>query len=98
MSKHQQFQLITLNEFAFGSVIGAIANNYSIIGIYITVVLAVGRFLRGYFDRTSQRVIYEEIPNTKDLKDLCESKINFLICRHLYIQNGIITQIRRKIL
>ena len=36
-------------------------------------MFAIGKFIRLFFDRISQRVIYEEMPNTDDLMDLCES-------------------------
>ena len=39
----------------------------SVIGIYVTIVYAVGRFLRIIFDRYSERVIYEELPETQKL-------------------------------
>jgi len=41
-----------------------------IVTIYITVVYAIGRFLRYVFDKESLRVIYLEIPRTDDLLDL----------------------------
>lgn len=44
----------------------------SVIGIYITIVYAVGRFLRIIFDRYSQRVIYEELPDVRQLFEICE--------------------------
>ena len=44
----------------------------SIIGIYATLVYTVGKFVRIFFDKISQRVIYEEMPNPDDLFELCE--------------------------
>jgi hypothetical protein len=44
----------------------------SIIGIYATLVYTVGKFVRIFFDKISQRVIYEEMPNPNDLFELCE--------------------------
>lgn len=44
----------------------------SVIGIYVTIVYAVGRFLRIIFDRYSERVIYEELPETQKLFEICE--------------------------
>jgi hypothetical protein len=41
-----------------------------IVTIYITVVYAIGRFLRYVFDKESLRVIYLEIPRTDDFLDL----------------------------
>lgn len=45
----------------------------SIIGIYATFVLAVGRFIRLTYDKISMRVMYEEMPNVGELFDLCQS-------------------------
>jgi len=58
---------------AFGSLIGALSTNMSIIGIYATFVLAVGRFLRFTYDKISTRVMFEEMPETHELFDLCQS-------------------------
>lgn len=44
----------------------------SVIGVYVTIVYAVGRFLRIIFDRFSQRIMYEELPNVDKLVDICE--------------------------
>ncbi len=44
----------------------------SIIGIYATLVYTVGKFVRIFFDKISQRVIYEEMPEPNDLFELCE--------------------------
>ena len=64
-------EFFVLNELAFGSIIGAISNNVSILGIYATFVLAVGRFIRLMYDKIIMRVVYEEMPNVSELFDLC---------------------------
>jgi len=40
-------------------------------GIYLTVVYTIGRFLRMVFQDSSKRIIYEELPDTKLLTELC---------------------------
>lgn len=60
-----------LNELAFGSLIGALSTNMSIISIYATFVLTIGRFLRFAYDKISTRVMFEEMPETYELFDLC---------------------------
>ena len=45
---------------------------FSIIGIYVTIVYTIARFMRLYFDKISTRVIYEEMPEPSDLIELCE--------------------------
>jgi len=49
----------------------------SIIGIYATLVYTVGKFIRIFFDKISQRVIYEEMPEPNDLFELCEGIYNY---------------------
>jgi len=46
-------------------------SSWSVVGIYLGVVLTVGRFLRIIFQGASKRVIYEELPDTSLLQDLC---------------------------
>ena len=43
-----------------------------IIAFYVAVVAVVGKFLRGSFGGGGKRVIYEEMPDTQDIVDLCE--------------------------
>ncbi|KAL4498483.1 hypothetical protein ABPG72_019601 [Tetrahymena utriculariae] len=64
---------ITLSEKTFSSILRSMSDNLSVVGIYLTVVLTVGRFLRLYFNNVSMRCIWEEMPDTNDLFDLCQS-------------------------
>lgn len=41
-------------------------------GLYITLVYAVGSALRIMFDRYSERVIYEELPDTERIREIIE--------------------------
>ena len=70
---NNRISIVLFNDFVFGSLFGASISNISVIGLYATFVFAIGKFIRLFFDRISQRVIYEEMPNTNDLMDLCES-------------------------
>ena len=63
--------LILYNESVMGSALISVMG-MSVIGIYVTIVYAVGRFLRIIFDRYSERVIYEELPETGKLFEICE--------------------------
>lgn len=47
------------------------SSSWSVIGIYLGVVYTIGRLLRVVFQDSSKRVIYEEIPDTSLLEDLC---------------------------
>ncbi len=45
--------------------------SYGIIGLYISVVLVVGRFLRMAVSNMSQRIIYENMPQVQTLTNVC---------------------------
>ena len=63
--------LVVYNEEVIGSFFGN-AFQFSVVGLYATIVIAIGRFLRLIFDRISQRVIYEEMNDTEQLFEICE--------------------------
>lgn len=65
----------TYSEAVQGVVFGTNLGNLGIITIYATFVLAIGRIIRGLFDKLSQRVIYEEMPDPSELRELIEGKI-----------------------
>ena len=63
--------VILYNEHVIGSFFGT-ALQLSVLGLYVTFVIAIGRLIRALCDRISQRVMYEELPNTSQLFELCE--------------------------
>jgi hypothetical protein len=65
------YVIVLYNELVMNSVFAQILS-MSVIGIYVTVVYAIGRFLRLVFDRYSQRVIYEDLPDTERLREILE--------------------------
>lgn len=67
----QSLVIICYNEKVIGTFLGNFVQ-LSVIGLYATIVIAVGRFVRILFDRIGQRLIFEELPNTKNLYELCE--------------------------
>jgi len=67
----QDLVIVVFNENVLSSFFAG-AMSMSVIGIYVTIVYAVGNFLRIIFDRYSERVIYEELPNTEKLFEICE--------------------------
>jgi len=67
----QDLVVVVFNENVMASFFQG-AMTMSIIGIYVTIVFAAGNFLRIMFDRYSERVIYEELPNTERLFEICE--------------------------
>lgn len=71
VQEEQNLVILVYNEEVIGSFFGS-ALQLSVVGLYATIVIAIGRFIRIIFDRISQRVMYEELPNTKQLFEICE--------------------------
>lgn len=69
--KSRDYKVVVYNDLVINSVFAG-AVSMSVIGIYVTIVYAVGRFIRLMFDRYSEKVIYEELPDTEKLREICE--------------------------
>ena len=63
--------ILVYNESVMSNALSSVMS-MSVIGIYVPIVYAVGRFLRILFDRFSQRIMYEELPETGKLFEICE--------------------------
>jgi hypothetical protein len=50
----------------------ASALSMSVISLYITVVYTIGKVVRTVFERFSEHVIYEELPDTEKLREILE--------------------------
>jgi hypothetical protein len=61
VQEEQNLVMLVYNEEVIGSFFGN-ALQLSVVGLYATIVIAIGRFIRIVFDRLSQRVMYEELP------------------------------------
>lgn len=88
--KNDEIVFVLINDDVVSSFFGFNSDGsmpLSIIGIYATLVLAVGRFVRVFFDRLSQRVIYEEMPEPNDLYELCEGIYIYRNQRNLEKEN-----------
>lgn len=48
------------------------ASSIGVVGLYVGLVYALGAGLRAVFDRYSEQVIYEELPNTESLREIIE--------------------------
>jgi len=71
VKEDQSLVILLYNEKVIGTFLGSFVQ-LSVIGLYATIVIAVGRFIRIIFDRIGQRLIFEELPSTKNLYELCE--------------------------
>ncbi len=65
-------EVITLNDRAASETL-AFLSAYGIVGLYVSVVLVVGRFLRLLVDQASHRIVYEEMPQVDALTNLCDA-------------------------
>lgn len=72
------YRLVAVLERVQGGLIGQTLSSFGILGLYITVVLAIGRFLRLTTHNMRMRIQYEDLPTTKRLVTLCQ------VCLHLY--------------
>ena len=70
---------ITVSNPLFSQFVEAAGISYSIVAVYIGVVLTVGRFVRMLFANAIQRVFFEDMLNTEPLLLLCEA---IRIARH----------------
>ena len=64
--------LITISDKTLLGFLGRYVVSTGIIGLYITFVFSFGRFLRLSVLGMSQRIIYEDIPNTSFVKELVD--------------------------
>ena len=51
--------------------IATLVVGFTVVGLYLSVVLVVGRFLRTAFQNSTFRLVVEEIPNPQILLDMC---------------------------
>lgn len=65
-------RLVAILERVQGGLIGQTLSSFGIIGLYITVVLAIGRFLRFSTRNMRMRIQYEDLPTTKRLVTMCQ--------------------------
>ncbi|KRX09990.1 hypothetical protein PPERSA_08391 [Pseudocohnilembus persalinus] len=68
----ERFTFLTLNELIVSDLISSVTSTITVLGLYVVLIVTVGQMLKSYIHRISQRVIYEEIPQTDELFDLCQ--------------------------
>jgi len=69
---HSGPRVVVVLERVQGGLIGQTLSSFGIIGLYITVVLAIGRFLRFSSRNMRMRIQYEDLPTTKRLVTMCQ--------------------------
>ncbi|XP_059837163.1 piezo-type mechanosensitive ion channel component 2-like [Hypanus sabinus] len=63
-------ELIIFNDKVSPSSLGFLAG-YGIIGLYMSVVLVIGKFVREFFNGISRSIMFEELPNPNRILKLC---------------------------
>ncbi|XP_072918459.1 piezo-type mechanosensitive ion channel component 2 [Hemitrygon akajei] len=63
-------ELIIFNDKVSPSSLGFLAG-YGIIGLYMSVVLVIGKFVREFFNGISRSIMFEELPNPDRILKLC---------------------------
>lgn len=58
VSEDQSLVILLYNEKVIGTFLGNFVQ-LSVIGLYATIVIAIGRFIRIIFDKAGQRLMYE---------------------------------------
>jgi hypothetical protein len=74
--KGSQFQKVSFFihcDYIMGNILGDTLRDMSVIGFYVTIVLAIGQLIKGIFANITMKVIYEEMPSCDQLIELCDS-------------------------
>ncbi|KAG3256695.1 piezo type mechanosensitive ion channel component 1, transcript variant X2 [Ictidomys tridecemlineatus] len=45
---------------------------YGIVGLYVSIVLVIGKFVRGFFSEASHSIMFEELPSVDRILKLCQ--------------------------
>ena len=71
--------MIIFNDRVVSSTFEFLAS-YGIVGLYVSVVFVVGKFVRLMVDRASQRIMFEDLPQVDTLMRLCDA---VYLCREM---------------
>ncbi|XP_075703006.1 piezo-type mechanosensitive ion channel component 2-like isoform X3 [Rhinoderma darwinii] len=66
----QNIGLVIYNDKASPQSLGFLAG-YGIVGLYMSVVLVIGKFIREFFNGISRSIMFEELPNVDRILKLC---------------------------
>lgn len=66
----QALELVVFNDKVSPPSLGFLAG-YGIMGLYASVVLVIGKFVREFFSGISHSIMFEELPNVDRILKLC---------------------------
>uniref|UniRef100_A0A673MJV6 Piezo non-specific cation channel R-Ras-binding domain-containing protein n=1 Tax=Sinocyclocheilus rhinocerous TaxID=307959 RepID=A0A673MJV6_9TELE len=69
-SRCQSIEMVVFNDKVSPSSVGFLAG-YGIVGMYMSVVLVIGKFVREFFTGISRSIMYEELPCVDRVLKLC---------------------------
>ncbi|KAF4109184.1 hypothetical protein G5714_010257 [Onychostoma macrolepis] len=70
VSRCQSIEMVVFNDKVSPSSVGFLAG-YGIVGLYMSVVLVIGKFVREFFTGISRSIMYEELPCVDRVLKLC---------------------------
>ncbi|XP_053400970.1 piezo-type mechanosensitive ion channel component 2-like isoform X3 [Mercenaria mercenaria] len=83
---------ITVNERVAPAGISAITG-YGIIGLYISLVLVIGRLVRVFFTDGSTRIMFEELPDVDRILHLCLNLYLARECGEYYLEEHLFSKL-----
>ncbi|XP_029467744.1 piezo-type mechanosensitive ion channel component 2-like [Rhinatrema bivittatum] len=66
----KNIELVIFNDKASPQSLGFLAG-YGIVGLYMSVVLVIGKFIREFFNGIARSIMFEELPNVDRILKLC---------------------------
>ncbi|XP_030069316.1 piezo-type mechanosensitive ion channel component 2-like [Microcaecilia unicolor] len=66
----KNMELVIFNDKASPQSLGFLAG-YGIVGLYMSVVLVIGKFIREFFNGIARSIMFEELPNVDRILKLC---------------------------
>eukprot|EP00045_Choanoeca_perplexa_P018139 m.279369 g.279369 ORF g.279369 m.279369 type:complete len:2344 (-) comp17729_c0_seq13:1260-8291(-) len=70
--RSEWLELITLNDRVIPETFSFVSS-YGVVGLYVSIVLVIGKFLRLSVDQVSHRIIFEDMPQVVTLENLCKA-------------------------
>ncbi|XP_060788684.1 piezo-type mechanosensitive ion channel component 2 [Neoarius graeffei] len=70
ITRCQNIEILVFNDKVSPSSLGFLAG-YGIVGLYMSVVLVIGKFVREFFNGISRSIMFEELPNVDRVLKLC---------------------------
>ncbi|XP_075252241.1 piezo-type mechanosensitive ion channel component 1-like [Convolutriloba macropyga] len=75
----EDLTVITFNERVFPQSVSFLAG-YGIIGLYLSLVLVIGKFVRMFVSDISYKIPFDELPNVDKVLKLC---LDIYLCREV---------------